>query len=280
MRTDNKSKTDTNNASRNLLAKRIFEVVGWLTALMLLIYASHAVFARGKTVSVKGIVADRHHVRASAEEKLLFLTFREDFMRTVFFLTIVALLLFAPAALHAQTRTDEHKVEVGAFFTAIGVEISDESVNGIGGRFAYNFTKNFALDTEASFFPSDKLGNNQFGQKAQAFAGLRAGGRTRYVGAFAKARPGVMFLGDATSGFSCSTITSGRICRPSHNNFAFDAGGIVEFYPTRRSIIRVDAGDTIIRQGNVAGIGLFSPATSTTETTHNFQVSIGFGYRF
>lgn len=67
MRTDNKSKTSTNNASRNLLAKRIFEVVGWLTALMLLIYASHAVCARGKTVSVKGIVADRHHVRASAE---------------------------------------------------------------------------------------------------------------------------------------------------------------------------------------------------------------------
>ncbi len=199
-------------------------------------------------------------------------------MRTIFFLTIVALLLFAPAALHAQTRTDEHKSEVGAFFTAIGVDISDESVNGGGGRFAYNFTKNFALDTEASFFPSDKLGNNQFGQKAQAFAGLRAGGRTRYVGLFAKARPGVMFLGDSVSGFNCNS--SGSVCRPSHNNLAFDAGAIVEFYPTSRAIIRVDAGDTIVRQRNVGGLGFFGSAPSSPNTTHNFQVSIGFGYRF
>lgn len=199
-------------------------------------------------------------------------------MRTIFFLTIVALLLFAPTALHAQTRTDEHKLEVGAFFTAIGVDISDESVNGVGGRFAYNFTKNFALDTEASFFPSDKLGNNQFGQKAQAFAGLRAGGRTRYVGLFAKARPGVMFLGDSVSGFNCNS--SGSVCRPSHNNLAFDAGAIVEFYPTSRAIIRVDAGDTIVRQRNVGGLGFFGSAPSSTNTTHNFQVSIGFGYRF
>jgi hypothetical protein len=199
--------------------------------------------------------------------------------RKLFFIAIT-LPLFTPLSAHSQTRTDEHKVEVGGFFTAIGVETSDESVNGIGGRFAYNFTKNFALDTEASFFPSDTLGNNQFGQKAQAFAGLKAGGRTRYVGGFAKARPGAMFLGDSTSGFSCSSITSGRVCRPSHNNLAFDAGAIVEFYPSRRSIIRVDAGDTIIHQRNVAGLGLFSPAPTTTETTHNFQVSIGFGYRF
>lgn len=198
--------------------------------------------------------------------------------RKFFFAIIALLLLLAPARSDAQTRTDEHKVEVGGFFTAIGVETSDESVNGVGGRFAYNFTKNFALDTEASFFPSDKLGNHQFGQKAQAFAGLKAGGRTRYVGVFAKARPGVMFLGDSTSGFNCNS--SGGFCRPSHNNFAFDAGAIVEFYPSRRSIIRVDAGDTIVRQRNVAGLGFFGPTPTTTETTHNFQVSIGFGYRF
>ncbi len=193
-------------------------------------------------------------------------------------IALLFMLTLAPVSSHAQTRTDAHKVEVGGFVTAIGLERLDGSLNGIGGRFAYNFTKNFALDTEASFFPSDKLGNNQFGQKAQAFAGLRAGGRTRYVGVFAKARPGVMFLGDSVSGFNCNS--SGSVCRPNHNNLAFDAGAIVEFYPTSRAIIRVDAGDTIVRQRNAAGLGLFGSAVSTTDTTHSFQASIGFGYRF
>jgi len=201
-------------------------------------------------------------------------------MHQKFFFAVVALLilLIAPASSDAQTRTDAHKVEVGGFFTAIGLERLDGSLNGVGGRFTYNFTKNFALDTEASFFPSDTLGNNQFGQKAQAFAGVRAGGRTRYVGVFAKARPGVMFLGDSTSGFRCNS--SGLVCRPNHNNLAFDAGAIVEFYPTSRAIIRVDAGDTIVRQRNVGGLGFFGPVPSSTNITHNFQASIGFGYRF
>ncbi|MGB8507628.1 MAG: outer membrane beta-barrel protein [Pyrinomonadaceae bacterium] len=193
-------------------------------------------------------------------------------------IALLLLLLLAPASLHAQTRTDEHKTEVGGFITAIGLERLDGSLNGVGGRFAYNFTKNFALDTEASFFPSDKFGNQQTGQRAQAFAGIRAGGRTRYVGVFAKARPGVMFIGDSVSGFRCNS--SGSVCRPSHNNLAFDAGAIVEFYPTSRAIIRVDAGDTIVRQRNVAGLGFFGPATSSTDISHNFQASIGFGYRF
>ena len=58
-----------------------------------------------------------------------------------------------------------------------------------------------------------------------------------------------------------------------------DAGAVMEFYPTPRAIVRFDAGDTVVRTRNATGGVLGSPRSST-HTTHNFQASIGFGYRF
>jgi hypothetical protein len=192
--------------------------------------------------------------------------------------------LLAPAAAHAQTAdapdVDAHRTEVGAFYTGVNLDGFGETVGGLGGRFGYNFNKNLALDTEFSFFPETHLGNSQFGQKTQAFAGVRAGARTRYAGLFAKVRPGVMFIGEVTSGFNCNSNGSGQVCRPSHNNLALDAGGILELYPSARTIVRLDAGDTIVRIRHANGSGLLFGGTATSDITHNFQFSVGFGYRF
>jgi hypothetical protein len=199
------------------------------------------------------------------------------------FFTLVILMLLAPAAARAQTGAAPdvgmHRVEVGAFYTGVNLEGFGETVNGLGGRFGYNFHEHLALDTEFSFFPETRLGNRQFGQKTQAFAGVRAGARSRRVGLFAKARPGVMFIGEVTSGFNCNSTGFGRTCRPSHNNFALDAGGVLELYPSARAIIRLDAGDTIVRIRNATAGVIGGPAV-TTDTTHNFQFGAGFGYRF
>lgn len=198
--------------------------------------------------------------------------------RTFISATIVMLLLAATA--RAQTQTDEHKFEVGAFYTAVNLEGFGEAVNGLGGRLGYNFNKYLALDAEASFFPETHLGNNQFGQKTQTFIGVKAGARSRYVGVFAKARPGVMFIGEVTSSFDCTSSRLGETCRPNHNNFALDAGGVVELYPSSRTIIRVDVGDTIVRLRNANGLPVFGNPQVTNDITHNFQASIGFAYRF
>ena len=200
----------------------------------------------------------------------------------IFFALLMAVLL-APAAARAQTSAapdvDEHKAEVGAFYTGVNLDGFGETVNGLGGRFGYNFNEHLALDAEFSFFPETHLGNRQFGQKTQAFAGVKAGTRTRHVGVFAKARPGVMFIGEVTSGFNCSGTSFGRTCRPSHNNFALDAGGVLELYPSARTIVRLDAGDTIVRIRN-ATAGVVGSPVATSDITHNFQFSVGFGYRF
>ena len=202
-------------------------------------------------------------------------------MHQGYYFAILALFLLPPTATHAQPQADadEHKAEVGAFYTGIHLKGFGETINGLGGRFGYNINRYLAVDAEASFMPARHLGNNQIGQNVQGFIGARAGMHSRYIGVFAKARPGVMSIGEVTSGFNCSGNGFGTICRPSHNNFALDAGGVVELYPAARTIIRFDAGDTIVRIRNATAGILIAPVT-TSETTNNLQLSVGFGYRF
>lgn len=196
-------------------------------------------------------------------------------MRQKFYYAVVLLLLVAPAGARAQT--DEHKFEVGAVFTAIGV---GDASKGLGARFAYNLNEHFAVDAETAFFPSRHLGNEQFGQNTQGFVGLKAGARSKYVGVFAKARPGVMYVGNSVSGFDCDSGGFIRTCRPERSHLALDAGVVAEVYPSSRTIVRFDVGDTLLRFRS-AGRNVFDGAvTSSSEVTHNFQASVGFGYRF
>ena len=162
--------------------------------------------------------------------------------------------LFAPTATRAQSRSDanEYKAEVGMFYTGIHLKGFGETINGLGGRFGYNINKYLAVDAEASFMPETHLGNNQLGQKVQGFIGVKAGMRSRYVGVFAKARPGVMFIGEVTSGFNCSGTGFATICRPSHNNFALDAGGAIELYPSCDAAPKARVQVSIYRQNRQA----------------------------
>lgn len=195
-------------------------------------------------------------------------------------LLAAAMLVCASASASAQAvSVAERKFEVGAQFTALGVE-DGSAVKGLGGRVAYNLNENFAIDGEVSFFPDDTLGNNQSGQFLQGLVGVRAGKRFEHVGVFAKARPGAMSLGNVTTGFDCDEGGTFTTCRPEHGAFALDLGAVVEFYPTRRAIIRADAGDTMLRFKRVTGGFLGNPVQTSGEFIHNLQLSVGFGYRF
>lgn len=199
-------------------------------------------------------------------------------MSKFFFFTAAALIMLLPAT--SQAQTDEHKFEAGVVFTMLGAETFDQSSKGLGARFGYNFNEHLALDAETAFFPRDALGNNQLAQNVQGFVGLKAGARSKYVGVFAKARPGVMRIGNSISGFDCTSRGSFNVCRPDRSHLALDAGAVVEVYPSARTIVRVDLGDTMIRF-KTAGRNVFDGTQfSSTDVSHNFQASIGFGYRF
>src|SRR5262249_50281727 len=70
---------------------------------------------------------------------------------------------------------------------------------------------------------------------------------------------------------------------------SMDVGGVVEFYPSRRILTRLDVGDTIIRYGiyrEPAGrvCTIYCPPPEVferpAETRHNLQFSAGIGIRF
>ena len=192
----------------------------------------------------------------------------------------------------ANAQIDEHKMEVGAVFTSITLTnfkdrtlptfaSGNSTVKGLGARFAYNLNDNFAIDAEGSFFPESHFGNDEIGQKMQGFVGLKAGARTKWVGVFAKARPGVMWFGEFPSRGSCTVTSFGTSCGVAHEkDFAMDVGAVFEFYPAERVIVRADVGDTIIRyQDRVRGT-LTGPVLFNAEVKNNFQISLGVGWRF
>lgn len=166
---------------------------------------------------------------------------------------------------------------------------------GFGGRITYNLNKNIAVEAEANYFPLDRLsrtgrereriqGTNEFfrvhvepqARKFQAVAGPKIGFRKKKYGVFAKVRPGLFYVGRfpviQVLSFSPAAIGSGD---QKSTFFSVDVGGVFEYYPSKRTVLRFDVGDTIIRY-NAKDPTQFNPGF----TRHTLQISAGFGFRF
>jgi hypothetical protein len=179
-----------------------------------------------------------------------------------------SLFLFLTASATFAQSTD-HKIESGVFLSGIDLTSSvGEKTAGIGGRLVFIFTNNLAFDIEACYFPENPSGN--YGQTI-VLAGARAGRRQENFGVFAKVRPGVINYGGS---FFKAYNGSAR------SFIAIDVGGVLEYYPSARVLLRLDAGDTIIPFGDAAIKGPLPPYTIRPGTTHNRQTSIGIGFRF
>src|SRR5262249_8078609 len=100
-------------------------------------------------------------------------------------------------------RERTHRFEVGAQYTSITVNRpallcaaclsggGNHTEPGVGGRFTYNLTKNFALEAEGNFFTRDLLElPNPSGHMFQAQIGAKVGKRFDKWGLFGKVRPG------------------------------------------------------------------------------------------
>lgn len=168
-----------------------------------------------------------------------------------------------------SAQTNEHRFEIGGLVTGINLNKAvGEHPVGIGGRFGYNFTKNVAFDGEIDYFPQNPSGN--FGETL-ALAGVKVGVHKEKFGVFAKVRPGVIkFGGDFFRAYNDKQLT----------NFAVDVGGVVEYYPNKRLILRFDVGDTIIPFGGKTINQPLPPYTFKPGTTHNIQTGFGIGFRF
>jgi len=234
-----------------------------------------------------------------------------EFLVRILSLTL-ALILFSNS--FAQTNDDStaskfHRFEVGGHFTVVrradanavsevfrrngfitsNTDPAELSEFGLGGRLGLNITKHVAIEAEATFFPDDKTSNpiigvpllisEPGGRKFQAVAGPKIGYRGSRFGVFGKLRLGFIRFdryealtqlgppGDAF--FAVSEIRRGV------GFLNVDVGGVFEYYPTKRTIFRVDVGDTIIRYRSLEPENI-----NPSLTRHNLQVNVGFGFRF
>lgn len=203
---------------------------------------------------------------------------------------LIALSLFLNSG-EARAQSDElPKFEIGGHFTSLTLDAA-ATEPGLGVRFTYNVTPHIALEAEGNLLPHDAHDRSfrNGGRAVEGLFGVKIGKRYEHFGIFAKARPGLISF---TRGrFDVVPNNDGsafpfdfRTERLTH--FAFDVGGVLEFYPTRRIVTRFDAGDTIIRYGDttlttITGPPLvLRPVTFPGEMKHNFQFSAGVGWRF
>lgn len=208
-------------------------------------------------------------------------------------ITAITIIAFAITC-QAQSQTQElPKYEVAAEFTTFERESFDNRTEpGIGVRFTYNLNRTFSLETAAYHFPKSCFSCTQPGTITELVGGLKVGKRFEKWGIFAKGRPGLVSF---SRGKFNVVPAAGPVSFPFSfensrlTNFAVDAGGVVEFYPSSRIVTRFDAGDTIIhfnrRTFNVLvsdvnnNISIF-PFTIPSRTTHNFQFMASVGFRF
>ncbi|HEX8147198.1 MAG TPA: hypothetical protein VF591_08470 [Pyrinomonadaceae bacterium] len=191
-------------------------------------------------------------------------------MRQGIFFALLFVTLVAPGLARAQSPAEKHKFEAGAVLTALDMRDATRSKPlGAGLRFAYNFHEYAAFDSELVHYPESPSGG--YGE-TQGLFGVKAGRRFGKVpvGLFVKARPGFVKLGNDVTRYN-PTFAETR--------FALDLGGVLELYPSGRAIARVDYGDTLIFFGD-APVNSGTRPARRLGTTHNKQVSFGFGFRF
>ena len=187
-------------------------------------------------------------------------------------LAILSCLICPPA--HAQDSPG--RFEVGA--NASTLRFNGASNFRPGAEGDVNFGRHLALDMSLNLQPSTPLSRG-----VEGFFGGKAGMRTEHFGFFGKARPGFISQGHqlrevTVNAGSATIIRVGRLTRP-----ALDLGGVFEYYPSRRWVLRSDIGDAVIFGGgtrfNVLG-GTMPPSFTTGTTTQNFQFSTSVHYRF
>jgi len=202
-----------------------------------------------------------------------------------------ALALFTVIGLAGQASAQSFvpRVEVSGQFTTLRLSDFDATSLGLGGRVTYNLSRPVAVEGEYNFFLHDDvttttgslpgLGIAYQRRRSEAFFGAKIGfGGGERLRAFARVRPGFTRL--THQGVECV----GQVCAQAlmllavptyRTEFALDLGGGIEFYPSRRTVARIDVGDTLIWHRSTA-----PPCWAGDCTSQNFASRFSLGLRF
>jgi len=201
-------------------------------------------------------------------------------------LTPARIVLFTAAVVASQTPTvaaqDEPRIAVGAHLLfARSSEFETTSV-GIGGLVAWRPVPVLAIEATLGAYPAEFPGEGAFSSgQVEGLFGVTAGPSFERVRTFAKARAGFLAFRESSRPIACiaifppplsCTLAAGRTLP------ALEIGGGTEIELTRRTFVRIDAADRILKYPGPA----FSRGRSFTDGfwRHDFSLTVGGGRRF
>lgn len=178
----------------------------------------------------------------------------------------VAILVAAPGAGAADAGTWDLGVAVAAVPASRGEGVRDapeKRVPGVGAWGTFHASGLLALEAGVdAYFPQAELGRLGAAprRKVLVAAGLRLGRRFGAVGVAARVRPGVLW-----SDYDLVTFPAART---RESDLAVDLGGVLEYRPVGRWLLRLDVSDLYVPSGD---------RESHPFDEHNLRLGIGVG---
>ena len=199
----------------------------------------------------------------------------------VLILCVLGLIVLPAGPLSAQSA--DRPLQAAAHLATIASSEFDSTDVGVGGRLSWSPFPLVGLEGEFTFYPGDFADEPAFsGSRVEGLFGATLGPRLGAVRLFAKLRPGFVAFSRAPEPFACILIFPPPLnCTMASGPtvFAVDIGGGVEWFPTDRTVVRVDVGDRAIRYPGPA----FDRGRNVHDEDffgHDLRVSIGGGWRF
>jgi hypothetical protein len=182
----------------------------------------------------------------------------------------------------AMAQSSDARAELGIHLTSVRSSEFDRSDTGVGGRLSWYPAGLIGLEGELTIYPGDFPDAPAFSRsRLEGLFGVTVGVSVNRVRPFARIRPGFVTFREAPQPFACILIFPPPLaCALSGGDtlLALDIGGGVEVFTTRRTVLRVDAGDRLLRypgpvfrDGTAVENGFFS---------HDFRFAVGGGLRF
>jgi hypothetical protein len=193
--------------------------------------------------------------------------------------SMFVLLCARPSAAQSDADGFEAAIHLG---TSVSSEFEGTDI-GVGGRLAWRPTALLGVEGEFTVYPGEFADQRAFsGGRVEGLFGGTVGPRFGRVRPFARFRPGFVTFRESSEPIACilifppplnCTLAAGRTV------FALDIGGGVEWFPSDRTFLRVDAGDRALRYPSPV-IDSAGSVRDESFFSHDFRFALGGGLRF
>jgi hypothetical protein len=193
----------------------------------------------------------------------------------------VCVAVASPWAAGAQPQSGRFEAAVQVA-SAISSEF-DRTDPGIGGRVAWHPRELVGVEAEIDLYPRDFPERPAFSRsRVEGLFGATLGPRFDRVRPFARFRAGFLNVREAPEPLACILIFPPPLsCELAGGRTlpAFDMGGGVELFPTSRVVVRVDAGDRMLKYPGP----VFDSSRTVRDRdffSHDLRLAFGAGLRF